>query len=333
MNNSTYRFTLDLRKHNSQMAIAVFQYDTAVTLNISFTDGGKRYQIADGCTASLYGIRPDGAAIVHPCNINGNTEVEYDFESSISCVAGTVKCQLRIFGTDGKLITAPIFTIVVDERLVDDEDIEIDGESPTSALDRIMAMTSEVEGKLEEVDNKLAEIQDGDNAHFRYSAHSDGTDFTEAWSPGQDYIGIASQAEAPTTKDGYTWVLFRGEKGEQGNQGIQGIQGVPGEKGEQGSSIASINSGEAVVEGGYTNTPVTVKTTDGQTVTLYIRAKNGVSGGTSENNIFIGTMSEYQEAYDTGLIAKGTIVIIDEDETTAVLGKAILGKMILGKGA
>lgn len=50
-----------------------------------------------------------------------------------------------------------------------------------------------------------------------------------------------------------------------------------------------------------------------------------------DSGLFIGTMSAYEEAYAAGQIAKGTIVIIDEDETTAILGKAILGKMILGK--
>jgi hypothetical protein len=51
--------------------------------------------------------------------------------------------------------------------------------------------------------------------------------------------------------------------------------------------------------------------------------------------VFRGTMETYENAYNAGLIAEGTIVIIDgadTDETTAVLGKAILGKMILGKG-
>lgn len=48
--------------------------------------------------------------------------------------------------------------------------------------------------------------------------------------------------------------------------------------------------------------------------------------------VYRGTMEAYEDAYNAGLIAEGTIVIIDGDETSAVLGKAILGKMILGKG-
>ena len=59
----------------------------------------------------------------------------------------------------------------------------------------------------------------GDSAFIRYSANADGTDFTEEWSEGQNYIGFATGQKAPADKSGYTWVLFRGEKGEQGVKG------------------------------------------------------------------------------------------------------------------
>lgn len=59
------------------------------------------------------------------------------------------------------------------------------------------------------------------------------------------------------------------------------------------------------------------------------------------NGFFIGTKSEYYEAFKTGRIVNGTVVIIIEEEKPvdpptvsgelAILGTAILGKMILGK--
>lgn len=57
------------------------------------------------------------------------------------------------------------------------------------------------------------------------------------------------------------------------------------------------------------------------------------------NGFFIGTRSEYEEAFKTGRIVNGTVVIIIEEEKPAdsvsgelaILGTAILGKMILGK--
>ena len=46
------------------------------------------------------------------------------------------------------------------------------------------------------------------NLYIRYSAHEDGTDYTEQWSLGQRYIGFASGRSVPTDKSDYTWALF-----------------------------------------------------------------------------------------------------------------------------
>lgn len=142
MNNSTYRFTLDLQKHQSQMSIAVFQFDTAVSLYISLTDGGKPYRIEDGSYAILFGKRPDGEAIAHNCSIHGNTEIVYEFEDTTACIAGIVDCQIRLFGANEKLITAPKFNIAVDERVVGDDDIPVE-DGLLSAFDHIFFSENE----------------------------------------------------------------------------------------------------------------------------------------------------------------------------------------------
>ena len=51
----------------------------------------------------------------------------------------------------------------------------------------------------------------GDSAFIRYSSNADGTNFTEEWSEGQNYIGFATGLEAPTDKSGYTWCKFKEE--------------------------------------------------------------------------------------------------------------------------
>lgn len=50
--------------------------------------------------------------------------------------------------------------------------------------------------------------EDGDSAFIRYSANADGSDFTEEWSEGQNYIGFATGQTAPTDKSGYKWCAF-----------------------------------------------------------------------------------------------------------------------------
>jgi hypothetical protein len=132
------------------MSIAVFKHDTAVKLRISLTDGGKPYSITQGCRAVFHGKRPDDRELVEPCMIQGNTEIIYTFSNSTAAKEGVVNCQLRLYGEieeDNELITAPRFTIVVDDRIVNDTDIELDdGETVQSALDRIIASENTREG-------------------------------------------------------------------------------------------------------------------------------------------------------------------------------------------
>lgn len=138
MRYSNYRFTLDLQKHQSQMSIAVFKNDTAVRLRISLTDGGKSYFIDDGCIAKFFATRSDDKELIHNCMIEGNTEIVYDFQPSTSCREGITNCQIRLYGLDGLLIAAPRFIIVVDERVVIDELVDL----PEDNLSGIDAMIS-----------------------------------------------------------------------------------------------------------------------------------------------------------------------------------------------
>lgn len=143
MNFSTYRFTLDLQRHQSQMSISVFQYDSAVRLYISLTDGGNPYYLEEGCTAILYGKKADGTALIHPCMIENNTRIIYDFNEKTASEVGVVNCKIRIYHGGKEILTAPRFIIVVDERLVKDEEIDIHDESLTkgdlSALDQVLS--------------------------------------------------------------------------------------------------------------------------------------------------------------------------------------------------
>ena len=54
----------------------------------------------------------------------------------------------------------------------------------------------------------------GDGIFVRYSANANGDNFTESWSNGQDYIGVAIGQNAPEDATLYEWILFKGEKGD-----------------------------------------------------------------------------------------------------------------------
>ena len=162
MNFSTYRFTLDLHKHQSQMSVAVFQYDTAVRLNIGITDGGVPYLFEDGVIARLVGEKANGTPIVHNCSIEENSRIIYTFNKATSDIVGIVNCQIRFYKVTGDVeeevfkLTAPKFIIVVGARVGENVDSDVgDGEfsEQFSALDEILAketarVTAE-EGRVE----------------------------------------------------------------------------------------------------------------------------------------------------------------------------------------
>ena len=136
---STYRFALDLQKHQSQMSIAVYANDSAVRFSITLTDGGLPYCIEDGCRAVFYGMRPDDEPLIHNCMIEGNRRIIYDFNESTAKEVGITECQIRLYGADGRLISAPRFIIVVDERVVTESDLDEEEGSTLAALDAIFA--------------------------------------------------------------------------------------------------------------------------------------------------------------------------------------------------
>lgn len=48
------------------------------------------------------------------------------------------------------------------------------------------------------------------NSYFiRYSAYADGTDFTDTWQHGQEYVGFAVGVQVPTLKTDYQWARFK----------------------------------------------------------------------------------------------------------------------------
>ena len=123
MNYVTHRFNLDLRKKESQMSISAFQYDTAIKLAISLSDGSTPYHISDGVIAVLRGKRANGEPIVHTCSIEGNTRIIYEFNNTTASEIGIVDCQIELYKSGEQIITAPKFIIVVGEKVLNDAEV------------------------------------------------------------------------------------------------------------------------------------------------------------------------------------------------------------------
>ena len=108
--------------------------------------------------------------------------------------------------------------------------------SPRENYNLLVQLISELSSLKDEMEQAEEERQAAEltrNSVFvRYSAHSDGTDFTSTWSAGQDYTGILVAKTASADKT--AWSYNRGEDGVMGAQGPQGPKGDTGETGPQG---------------------------------------------------------------------------------------------------
>lgn len=137
MNYSKYRFTLDMQSNISQVSLPVRQYDTGIRLYISLTDGGNPYIIEDGCRAVFCAKKADGNPLMNDCVIEKNTTVCYELTQQTTTCSGVVDCELRLYGSKGNLITSPRFILVIDERVVHDEDFPL-SESDQDIIDNII---------------------------------------------------------------------------------------------------------------------------------------------------------------------------------------------------
>ena len=130
MNFSNYRFTLDIQKNKTQASIPVHFGDTGNRFYIALTDGGNPYIISDGCRVDFYAKKPNSlsAPLINSCIIENNSLVRYDFNKNTADQEGIHKCELRLYSPDGRLITTPSFTMVVDQRVIYDDEICTDEE-------------------------------------------------------------------------------------------------------------------------------------------------------------------------------------------------------------
>ena len=162
--------------------------------------------------------------------------------------------------------------------------------------------------------------------HIRYSANSDGTDFTTSPQSNTQYIGIYSgtSSTAPTTKTSYTWSKYKGDKGDDTSSqymtftAANGLRVYSGDKTNNtyNTSYTQIKTdGITLVKGGYTaatfgssitlnkpgtNTAVITIDSNGNATVNNIIASSGTIGGfdINESNIHHGKTSRTETTND-----------------------------------
>lgn len=139
MNNSDYRFTLDVQIHQAQVSVPVTFGDSARRLCIGLTDGRKPYVIGEGCRAVFSAKKADGTVLKNDCIIERNV-ILYEFTEQTASAEGVMHCDITLYAMDGKVLTSPQFIIVVDKKVVRDaEMIATLSESESTTLDGIIA--------------------------------------------------------------------------------------------------------------------------------------------------------------------------------------------------
>ena len=190
---SIFRFSLDVHKTQSQITISASKYSTDRRLMIRLMERGIPYVIEDGSYAVFSAVKPDGKKIYNDCSIRNNTII-YDFTKQTTAAVGILPCQIHLYGANGRTLVSSKFKLIVHEAVYVEEDIE--------SSDEYLAFSGFINRFFNSYDWR------GEKVFIRYSANSDGTDFTETWTEGQNYIGIATGLEDPEVAGAYQWSLL-----------------------------------------------------------------------------------------------------------------------------
>ena len=148
MNDSIKRISLDIHSTSSGETVNAKRGDTARKIIISLVDGGMPYIIGEDCYAVFTGKKPDRNVVFNDCTIKDNTII-YDFTEQTVAVEGRVNCEIKLYGSDGKLITSPKFTICVFGTVYNEGD-EVESTDEFNALTSLIASTQKAVREAQE---------------------------------------------------------------------------------------------------------------------------------------------------------------------------------------
>lgn len=161
MENSIYRFCLDIHKTTAQCNLDVKKGDTARELLITLTENGKPYLTGEDCRAVFTARKADGNYLYNECEIKDNT-VKYVFTEQTAAAEGVMQCEIALYGADEALITSPRFDICVDSTVYNGEEIISSSEADAlkEATEKAEAAAQSAEEKIKQLDVDLSGKQD-----------------------------------------------------------------------------------------------------------------------------------------------------------------------------
>ena len=154
------KYSFDVNRRGNQFTIeGLHRGDNGMRVfEFCFSSGGEPFPLPEECIATLYAHLPCGTKIFDSCDVVSDTVV-YVLKggaegASLTVSAGKAECEIRITATDGKIITSPKFTILIDDVLQDDSAIEAadDFSALTDALGRVLEAESGLDSKVDKIE-------------------------------------------------------------------------------------------------------------------------------------------------------------------------------------
>lgn len=248
-----YSITLDLHSTVSQASLAARQGDTDRELHIMLRESGENYALEKGSYVVLSTVTPKGNDICDYCVINHNVIV-YKFTPELVASCGVMDIDVSVYDANDKLITAPVFTLVVTARANVSEKVE--KSDSYTALDKLFLRTNSLKNVIE---NKLK------NGEF----NGVGIESIE-----QTEYGLADGAANVMTvvlSNGETrkFTVHNGNKGNPGRKGDDGLDGI---------SVTDIKYIESTDDGGINFLTLERTFGDGTVKETVVPIRNGKTG-------------------------------------------------------
>ena len=232
LNYANYRITLEVQETGSNLILRMKKGDTGRKLYITLTDGGLPYRITSDCFAVFTAVKPDGHIVFNECDLEGNTIV-YPVKAQTVACCGTVRCEIRVYGADGMLLTSACFTLMVDDTVYTEGD-DIESSDDFSALSKLLTELQDLKKELEDL------IASGGGGGGGGTPGAPGKD-------GKDGKDGATFTPAVDTEGNLSWSNDGGLPN-PATVNIKGEQGDPGEKGDQGEPGADGATVQEVLE-------------------------------------------------------------------------------------
>ena len=186
--------SLDVSRQNRIRAILAKQFDNGSRfLNIQLNNEGEPIVVAKTSVVLINATRADGASESFWGDVNDDGSVTVPITYWMLELPGRVRCDISVISEQGSKLSSLGFAIEVEKT--NGEGDNIGDQEDCGVLAQLISDVKQLEDNFKTI-------------FIRYSANADGENYSEIWSEGMEYIGIANTDIEPVDQSGYVWCRF-----------------------------------------------------------------------------------------------------------------------------